>query len=277
MPKILKTLKFKQPGIATLPIFEGMLNNGFSWGKDMGNMSFSVGNQQGVLQRIQKFLSAQDMGDISDSINMYAQHGDIIVDIDEAVLEKLPPSREGRDIKCDAFFTKLPNLTLTLKPADCTSAILYCELSTDGRRCANDVVMGIVHTGRRGTSLELPKKVIGHLESKYQCDSEKIKIGIVPSLSKENRRFEHIRGIENKKVWEGFIEKKNSGYYPDETKCVLHQYIDAGVKDENIQVYDVDTFEAAANKESYSYKYRYEMKKKGVEIEDGRFIVAARI
>jgi len=116
-------------------------------------------------------------------------------------------------------------------------------------------------------------KAIKFLKKQYNVNPENIHIGIVPHLFKKNRRFENIEDLDLKK-WNGFIEKKDNYFYPDETGLAIKQYKDTGIPDENIQIYDIDTYESAKNGETFSYKYHLEMQKQGIEVPDGRNILA---
>lgn len=271
MPKHIKSIKFIKPGIGYLPSLQPHVINGFSWGKNSGNMSFNYGEFNEVLKNVKNFFKALNIGRVEDSVHMGAQHGDTIVDITQDHIDKIKANPENQLIECDAFFTKLPDVTLTIKPADCTTALIYA-LNQNRER-----IIGIVHSGRIGVSLEVPRKAVEFLVKTYSCDPTEIKIGIPPHLSQKNRKFEHIDGVENKKVWEGFIEEKDGFFYLGAAECTIDQYIKSGVKEENIEVYDVDTFEAAQRGETFSHKYCVEMEKKGKDIPEQRMIVAIRM
>lgn len=270
MTKQLKKIRYLKKGIGYFPSLAKEMNHGFSWGKSSGNMQFSFGEPIETRVSVQKFLNALGMGNIRDSINMLPEHSDRIVDLDRKINKNLKRSRYGRRIRCDAFFTNLSGITLTVKPADCTTALVFCSKSD------SDDVVGIVHTGRRGVELKLPEKAIYHIQEKYGCDVEKIKIGILPHLFQMNRKFENIDKLKDKKVWKGFIKKKNGYYYPAETELALKQYKDAGIKSSNISIYEIDTCEAASRGQTFSYKYHLEMKKIGKKVPEGRFIAVVR-
>lgn len=270
MARFLKKIKYLYPNIAYFPQLQKYVNHGFSWGKGAGNMQFSFGDPVEVRKNVQKFLEKLNMGDIKDSINMITEQGDRIVDIDEKLLKTLKRHRFGMGIRCDAFFTKLANITLTLKPGDCTTAIVYAL-------CANkEEVIGLVHSGRLGAERKLPKKAIEHLVNNYHCSVKNIKLGILPHLSFRKRKFEHLDTFKDLKVWKGFIHKKGNFYLVSEEGLVFKQYKEAGIEKENFFIYDIDTFTAAQRGETFSHKYHYEMGQKGREVPVGRYIVAVR-
>ena len=264
----LNKIHFKHKNIGHIPQLDKYVNHGFSWGKEAGNMQFSTGDKVEVRQRIINFLNSQNMGDIKSSINMIPEHSDRIIDIDD--IDALKRHRFGISIHSDAVFTKLPDLTLTVKPADCTTAIIYTKNQD------KEEIIGLVHSGRRGTGKELPKKAIQHLIKYYNANPRNIFVGIVPHLDKSNRKFENLNDFGNLEVWEGFIEKKDGYYYPDESGCALDQYSNVGIPDENIYEYTVNTFTSAENGETFSHKYHVEQERKGESTEDGGFMVAVR-
>ena len=173
----LTKIKFLYPNIGYFPQLFKYINHGFSWGKESGNMQFSLGDPVKTRKNLTGFLKVMDMGNIKESINMIPEHKDRIIDINEKTNNTLHSHRFGRGMKCDAFFTTVPNLTLTAKPADCTTAIVYCK-NKKGKE-----VIGIIHSGWRGVEKKLPQKPILHLEKNYKCNPSKIFIGIVPHLS----------------------------------------------------------------------------------------------
>ena len=268
MPRFIKKIHYKYPDIGYFPSLDKYLVHGFSWGKNAGNMQFSLGGPVEVRLRVQKFLDCLNIGKINDSINMIPEHSDRIIDINEKRNQSLKRHRFGRSIKCDAVFTDLPGITLTTKPGDCTTAIAFCKRE-------NKDVVGIIHTGRRGVEISLPRKAIKHLINNYRCDIKNIYIGIVPHLFQKNRRFENIDDLD-KKIWKGFIRKKKGYFYPGETELAIKQYLDSGILESNFFIYDVDTYKSAARGETFSYKYHLEMEKQGKKVQDGRFIVGVR-
>jgi copper oxidase (laccase) domain-containing protein len=259
---IYDSIKFKERIVGYFPEFDDLLKHGFSWGKEAGNMSFNFGSIPKVKTNIQRFLSKLDLGSINNSYVIAPEHSDKIVEIDK----RYKPSELGITISCDVLVTKMKNTTLTLKPGDCTSVILYSKNSL------GNPVIALVHHGRRGVELKLPKKIVKFLNEKHEVKKEDIRIGVVPHLFTENRKFENIDGLD-KEIWEGYIKKENEFFYPMETELAISMYKEAGILDKNISLYKVDTYEAAKEGKSYSYKYSLEMKKKGIETDEGRFIV----
>ncbi|MDD3647381.1 MAG: laccase domain-containing protein [Candidatus Dojkabacteria bacterium] len=267
MYKKLHKVVFQNPQTGYCPQLKNLVVHGFSWSKKAGNMDFPFGDSLEVRLRVQKFLTDLNMGSIRDCVNMIPEQNDHILDISESFLKTLKRQRFGKNILCDAIFTKEKNVTLTIKPADCTTALVYAKTHQ------SEEIIGIIHSGRRGVEKHLPAKTVKHICSKYKCKPENILISIVPHLFQNNRRFESIDDLDEK-VWDNFIEKEGDCYYPDETGFAIKQYLDSGIKKNNLEVYDVDTYEEAKKGNCFSYKYHLEMKKQGKSVSEGRFIVA---
>lgn len=190
--------------------------------------------------------------------------------VTDKISKSLIPTKYGKIVKEDCILTEDKNITLSIKPGDCTTVIVYAE--QDKRK-----LTGIIHTGRAGVSLELPKKAIKYLTETLSYPVENIKIAFVPHLNKKYRIFETLTDIKDEGVWTGFIKKVSGGYEIDEEGNALHQYKQAGILEENIFWYEVDTFEANKNGESFSHKYAFEMEKAGSPVEEGRFLVVTRV
>ncbi len=261
--KILKEVQYIKPNIGYLPGLSQFVNHGFSWGKPAKNMSFKYGKNSKVRNNIKKFLKELNMGNIYHSFNILSQHKDKIIDIKS---QDYKPNPNGIMLKCDAAFTTLPDVTITVKPADCTTAIVY------GKNSSNKII-GLIHSGRRGVQVELPLKAVKHINKAYGIKPNEVKIGIVPSISKESKIFEHIRELDTN-IWDGFIEKKNGKYHVMETELALKQYKEAGVQDKNIFLYDVDTVQGTKDGLCFSQTLEYKAEKKGLPFRKGRFIVA---
>ncbi|MBU0975748.1 MAG: laccase domain-containing protein [Patescibacteria group bacterium] len=267
--KKLHKVKFLNSQTGFSPQLRHLINHGFSWGKESGNMDFAFGDSLGVRLRIQQFLTDLHMGSIRDSINMIPEHSDRIVDIDKTKTDRLKRHRFGKNINCDAVFTKRDNITLTTKPADCTTAFVFAQ------NLSKETIIGIIHSGRRGVEMKLPQKAVAHICQKYHCKSDNILLSVVPHLFQENRRFENIDDLDAS-AWKGFIKKREGYFYPDETGLAIKQYLDSRISQKNLEVHNIDTFEEAHKGNTFSYKYHLEIKKKGGKAPEGRFIVAIR-
>jgi len=266
--KIYRSIQYIQNGIGYFPDLYKYVNHGFSWGRISGNMSFSHDDVASVRQNIRSFFEKLEMGDIRNSIHMIPEHKARIITIDKNTIKTLPNHRFGRACYCDVLLTQLSHETLTVKVGDCTTAIIYAKSKhTKG-------IIGLVHTGRRGAEMKLPLKLVSYLIKSLDFNKEDIIVGIVPHLFKKNRKFENLKKIRDRNIWNGFIEKRKRFFYIDETGLVIDQYIRAGIHPNNLFVYHVNTFRAAASGDTFSHKYHLEMEKKGKSAPEGRFLVA---
>ncbi len=262
----LNKIQYIKPNIGHFPNLSPIINHGFSWGANAKNMSFKYGKNSEVRENIKEFLKKLEMGDIYHSFNILSQHKDKIIDIKE---KNYKPSPNGVMLKCDAAFTSLPKTTITVKPADCTTAIVH------GKNSDTEII-GIIHTGRHGVQAELPKKAVKHILKEYGIKPHKITLAIVPSISKESKKFIHTQELDPK-IWDGFIKKENGYYHILETELALKQYKKAGIIDKNISIYNVDTYQGAKDGVCFSNALEYELAQKNIPIKKGRFIVAIRM
>jgi copper oxidase (laccase) domain-containing protein len=269
-----RKIHYLKPSVGYFPEMREHVNHGFSWGKEAGNMAFNNGadspdKSKKVKLNLQNFLNKLSMGKLENCLIMLPKHKDKILDIPTTT--KYPEKPRGMTIKADALFTTRNDITLAVKPADCTTAIVYGQHQSEKSK---DVI-GLIHTGRRSVILPLIKNSIRNIKDKYGISPEHIQIGIVPHLFKENREMQHLKHIDISK-WEGYFEKRNGCWYLDETGMALDQYKEAGILDKNLYHYKVNTFDAARKGECFSEKYHTRMKRKGIKVPNGNFIVAIR-
>jgi copper oxidase (laccase) domain-containing protein len=310
----LTQIKYITSDIAYFPNLYQFVNHGFSWGKNSKNMSFKYGPYNEVKQNIQTFLSKLHMGTIEDVFSIRAEHKNRIININPKFLKthkEKSPSHQNIDadnsIPCDAIFTSLPDLTLTIKPADCTTSIIWGQkddfiTSTQTNSLKNassktqekshsqnpstnncivspnspdSSVIGLIHTGRRGVETNLIPKSIQMLQNSYGIDPSNVIVAFVPHLTPQTRKFEHLRDVKDH-LWGDFITEKDGYYYLDETGFAIQQYKESGILDSNIYNYQIDTYKAASEGKTFSYKFTYNMRQKNKEVREGRFLVAVR-
>ncbi|MCA9392193.1 polyphenol oxidase family protein [candidate division WWE3 bacterium] len=259
-------IKYLKPNVGHFPTLTSSVINGFSWGKDAGNMSFTFGSVSEVLKRQQTFFNDLSLGRVRDCVTLIPEHQDRIVDLTSELKDSLKVTAVGAGIKADAIFTHLKDQTLVVKPADCTTALIYA-IDSEGRE-----VIGIVHSGWRGVDAELPKKSIQHLIDVYRVRPEDIRLSILPHIFKEHRTQETIDTYKNLEKYGQFMEKKGELWHFDECGCALSQYQDTGVLDENIEIYNIDTYAEAEKGNTFSQKLEVNQKRQGIEPNIGRFI-----
>lgn len=270
MKKYLEIEYLLQDKIGYFPELEEQLIHGFSWGKESQNMDYSKGEISTVKQNIKLFFHDLNIGNLFDSFNLKVEHKDKIVFIDNRYKLNFKPTPLGNSLECDCAFTNCQDVILTVKPADCTTAIIYAKSKNEGN------ITGLIHTGRRGVEAGLPKKSIGFLKNDLQIDFDTLKIAIVPHLFQIHRKFKNMIDL-NMDLWKKYTIYKEENYFPGETEFALDQYLQAGVPNKSLILYDVDTYESAKNGATFSYKYHLDCSEDGKVVRDGRFIVATRL
>lgn len=266
---LLTEILFSQEGIGYVPMLSNTVKHGFSWGAKSGNMSFAwEADKTAVAERVTCFLTKLEMDPIEGTVNMTTEHGVNIVDITDETFATAEINNYGASIKCDAYFTKMEDLPLIVKPADCTVSIIYAETED----C--EKVLGMVHAGRLGLDLQLPIKAISHLLHHYNVKPTSIVIGVIPTITKRRYYIRQFSELIDPGGWEGYYEEKDGFYYLDFVGYLLGQYAVAGIKPSQIQAYDVDTYEGALRGETFSHRYWREMEHK---IPNGRMIVGAKL
>lgn len=267
--ELLTEIKYIGEGIGYIPLLKGQVTHGFSWGKDMGNMSFAWEDDSDlVAKRVIGFLERLAMDPIEGTVNMVAEHGTRIIDVTEETFDAVTINQFGAQIPCDAFFTLMDDLPLVVKPADCTVSIVSAKTGGGGR------VLGMIHAGRLGLDYQLPTLAIRHLLEKYEVDPTEVFVGTVPTITSRRYYLRDFGELLRPDGWEGFVDKRDGFFYLDFTGYLIKQLIQSGIPRTNIQAYDVDTYEAATNGESFSHRY---WREKDQKIPNGRMIVAAKI
>lgn len=269
--KIHKEILYKntEPPVAYLPETSKYIDHAFTYGKQWKNMSFTFGKYWEVYRRKQEFLKINNFGLLKNTVHMDLEHKDRIFTLNKKSYAKLEHHRYGAKVKCDCLLSTESGFTISITTADCIDTIISAK-KPDGK-----FIKGIIHTGWRGVNIGLAKKVIKHLTEKYKVKLKDIHLGILPSILKYNNRMEFLGEDFDKKKWGDFISEEDGVFYIDQMGFVLHQFLNAGVPSENIELYDIDTYDAHARGETFSHKYYLEHDKaKGVP--EGRFMLAIR-
>lgn len=106
----------------------------------------------------------KDLLEIPGAIMAEQVHADDIVEINERPLAEL---------RCDAFMTQKKGLPLMVKVADCQGLLIYDP--------ENDAIAS-VHSGWRGSVLNIIGKTIQKMKQKYDSDPSALLVAISPSL-----------------------------------------------------------------------------------------------
>ncbi len=271
--------------IAIIPLLIG-LKHGISLGPNSRNMaeSFEEENRSGVIGRIEDFLSTIEMSPLSESfLILPPREGEPQLrnvtqqDVDGA--KKRPMDREDieTDIRASAIFTDIEGVPLLCKPADCPVVILI------GKGVNGKSVLGLVHAGRAETNLQIPKFSVEHMRDRYGCAPSGIRVGIGPSISKNNYFIKEADArIIDGHSWQDFSKKRfvagENRLYLDILGNITNQLIYSGLIPSNIQAYGsgVDTFELAGKNPPEAFSQRYSNATDNTS-KNGRILVAAQL
>ncbi len=216
------------------------------------NLSFLWGEEKEVLNNRKKFLGELGVNPEKCAV-MSILDSDNIVSVD--INSNLGVGK-NIVIRADALATSDKNIFLFLLTADCLPVIFFDPLQN---------ILVLAHCSRKSTGVKLSEKVINFMKDKYKTNPADLIIGIGPGIHKESyiKETDSI-SEERSREWKNFLHKS-----PDNQIAIdivgynRYQLVSAGVKEENIEVSDIDT---AADSNFFSH---YRSKKNG-EIE-GRF------
>lgn len=177
-----------------------------------------------------KMLSNQLNVEFSKMIFQKQVHGDTIRIVDE---------KSDSSIESDAMITNQAGIILNISIADCAAILIYDK--------KNNVVAG-VHSGWRGTALEICKKTIKKLMNEFHSQTEDLLIYISPCAGGDNYEV----GSEVAKLFpNSTIPKSDGKYLFDNKKEIFNSLLNLGVPKENIEISDICTIE---NQDFHSFR-----------------------
>ena len=150
----------------------------------------------------------------------------------------------------DGFITQLPGLLMMIKVADCQAILLYDP---------NKKVASIVHAGWRGSVSNIAGNATHLMQTQFNCNPKDIIAGVGPSLGPCCAEFRN---------WPQELPPRFSSFQVSENHFDFwaisqHQLLEAGLRQENIEVAELCT--KCHPQVFYSYRG---------EGETGRFAVA---
>lgn len=187
---------------------------------------------------------------------------------EEAQIEEVDKDTEKVKAVGNVIFTRDPEVTLIIKPADCPTGVLYCK-DKEGR----DVV-AIIHGGAEAINSGLARQGLMALQIELGVDLSTAKLAIFPGVSKDNYYLSR-----QWKTSDGQIKKRESGIYPinwgdyispaqtdnpeekryvDILSAFEMQVIQAGMKAENVEAFRVDTYVDASRGRAKSRRFSNE-------------------
>lgn len=152
----------------------------------------------------------------------------------------------GRFIpKTDGLITNKKDIALITRFADCTPIVLFDPFKK---------VQANIHSGWRGTLLEIVIKGIDMMVSKFGSDSKDIIVVLGPSIDKDS--FEVKKDVmelfNNKFNYKDMIYKKNDAKYLIDLKLIIeNSLLKKGIKRENIVDIELSTYKRSDLLHSY--------------------------
>lgn len=129
----------------------------------------------------------------------------------------------------DGFITNKKGITLMTFYADCTP-LFFCD-STAG-------IVGIAHSGWKGTELKIGVKMVKMMKEKFGCKLENINVGIGPNISKKAYlvNCDFLNEFSDKEFFGKYLKKIDGKCYFDMVNSNKDMLLDAGILENNIEL-----------------------------------------
>lgn len=136
--------------------------------------------------------------------------------------------------KCDALIINEPGVTAVTLHADCIPVFFLDPASKTA--C-------VAHAGWRGVYQGLPQKIADTMINRYGSKKEDILAAIGPHISKDAFEVgEDVSKLFEEKFGPNTVLKKESRTYVDMQMAILAQFMDAGLKPQNITCANLCTY-----------------------------------
>ncbi len=185
------------------------------------NMSFSVGNNQQVVQKNRKmFLRELDI-----SINRLAYQKQIHSNIVKFV------NQTGFSGDSDALITNIPNLAIAAFSADCTTIFIYDKTQN---------LIAAIHSGWRGTKQKIVELTINKMKYDFSSNPNDMFCFIAPAISQNN----YIVGLEVAQYFEEkYLIQNADKYLLDVSLANFDLLLKCGVPENNIEFSELCSFQ----------------------------------
>lgn len=185
-------------------------------GKALGNTSLSFGTDAEA--NFAKFTANFPDKTVYD---MPGEGKDKIVTVDGKSPEEISISG------ADALVTKNKLILLTLRAADCIPLVFYGK-----------DLLALAHVGTSGAALHIPAKVVKMLD----VEPSSLSVYVGPYISQKSYRFEEDK-FEKKldPSWDRYITHEADGVHINLLGYVTDELKACGIKEENIEIEDIDT------------------------------------
>jgi len=214
---------------------------GVSQGKNYNSMNLSftscqenLKEKENVKENYKRICNALDI-ELESLIASAQDHGDFIRVVKKE--NKGIGIYKEKDMKSvDGLITDQPGITLVTYHADCVP-VYFLEPKRQ--------VIGLVHSGWKGTVKEIAKKMVGKMIDKFSCNVKKIICVIGPCISKccfktDEDVYQEFLKIKNLNSSKNII-KKDDKYIIDLKDINKNILINSGILKENIFISDLCT------------------------------------
>lgn len=133
-------------------------------------------------------------------------------------------------IECDAIMTQTAGLHIGIKHADCQAAILFDPITNS---------LAVVHAGWRGLVENIYGATIEEMKRTFAVNPKDLLIAVSPSLGPAHSEFIHYKQEFPPSFW-AYQEKP---FYFNLRKIAESQFIESGVKRDNLFIEPTDTYE----------------------------------
>lgn len=207
------------------------------------------------------FNMSYNVGDDKDSVNENRSEFLKKIEIeDENVVfqkqvhaDKITPASVGGDCgESDALITAEKNLALSISTADCPAIFIYDK---------KEKVIAAVHSGWRGTNKKILDKTLLQLKNQFGSNSQNLFCYISPSITAKNYRV----GSEVAKLFDKkYVILQNDKPHIDLVSANYDMLLGFGVKESNIQVSNLCTYEYSSILHSYRRDGEYSGRALGI-------------
>ncbi|WP_321779101.1 peptidoglycan editing factor PgeF [Sulfurimonas sp.] len=205
--------------------------------KVSGNLAFHVNDNPKVVQLNHTVLAKKLNYDKKTLIHMKQIHSNIVHLVDVKDNFDNPPT-------CDALITDKLNTPLMVMVADC-SPLLFFDTKKN--------IIAVAHAGREGTFSNIIKNVINSFKENYNSNAQDIIVSIGASIKKCCYEVGDEIYKESCELNLNYaIEKKDKNYYLNISKILKTQLLDAGVKEQNIEI--CNECSCCEDKKYFSYR-----------------------
>lgn len=201
--------------------------------KTANNVNYTL-DPESVRLEEKKLITADTGIEEKNIISLDQTHGDDIVDIQEYPDKNYPIYAQG-----DAIVTSLKKLCLVIRTADCVPVFIFDSKNR---------ILGAVHSGWKGTELNITGKVVRYMNIGYRSDPRDLSAWILPSIGPDSYEIKDDVASHFK---DRYLNIKN-GIYLNLWKCIFDSLIDAGM--DYTKIYQTDICTLKNNKEYFSHR-----------------------